>query len=155
MRSGCARVALRPGVPFPAVAFRADTLRGAPHGGGAHGAIIDFRLARRHVVNEFRRGRLSRLDVCDAHPELLRAAVNVGAPSTETCPICEDAQLVFVSYVFGARLPAHGRCITEQRELTKLSRQFDDLTCYVVEVCPSCRWNHLARTFRLGRKHAG
>ena len=25
----------------------------------------------------------------------------------------------------------------------------DELACYVVEVCPSCRWNHLARTFLL------
>ena len=38
---------------------------------------VDYRLARNAVVSEFRKGRLSRLDVCDAHPELLRAATNV------------------------------------------------------------------------------
>ena len=136
--------------------FRPDAVRGAS-GAGAGGAsgTIDFRLARRHIVNEFKRGRLSRLDVCDAHPELVRAAQNVGEASSEPCPICQESNLVFVSYVFGNRLPAHGRCITERGELVKLSRRHDELACYVVEVCPECRWNHLARTFRLGRKHAG
>ena len=129
-------------------------MRGA-EGGGVTGATVDFRLARRHLVNEYRRGRLSRIDVCDAHPELVRAAVNVGAPTPDMCPICEEHALVHVSYVFGARLPAHGRCVTELRDLVKLSRQYDELACYVVEVCPACHWNHLARMFRLGREHAG
>ena len=26
----------------------------------------------------------------------------------------------------------------------------EQLAAYVVEVCPSCSWNHLARTFQLG-----
>lgn len=138
-------------VPFRLVTFRPDAIRGAL--GGASG--VDYRLARRHLVNEYHRGRLSRVDVCDAHPELIRAAQHVGKAIDETCPICEEHQLVHVSYVFGARLPAHGRCITKLAELNKLSRQYDELACYVVEVCPHCRWNHLARMFHLGRKHAG
>jgi Family of unknown function (DUF5318) len=132
------------------VNFRPDTVRGA----SATSGTIDFRLARRHLVAEYHRGRLSRLDVCDAHPELLRAATNLGQPVDESCPICEEESLVHVSYVFGGRLPASGRCIATIKELTKLSRQYDELACYVVEVCPSCRWNHLARTFQLGRAHA-
>lgn len=59
--------------------------------------------------------------------------------------------MLLVSYVFGARMPAHGRCISADGELAKLNRTHDELTCYVVEVCPGCRWNHLARTFRFGR----
>ena len=51
---------------------------------------IDYRLARNMVVSEFRKGRLSRLDVCDAHPELLRAARNVGEPAIQDCPVCEQ-----------------------------------------------------------------
>lgn len=111
---------------------------------------IDYRLARRHVVDEFHRGRLSRLDVCDAHPELLRAARNVGDPTDQECPICEDATLVLVSFVFGARLPPSGRCVSSRQELAKLARRPTELACYVVEVCPACSWNHLARTFPLG-----
>jgi hypothetical protein len=66
------------------------------------------------------------------------------------CPICEEDQVVLVTYAFGARLPASGRCITTKGELDKLAKGRAQLACYVVEVCPSCSWNHLARTFLLG-----
>ena len=56
---------------------------------------------------------------------------------------------------FGPRLPAHGRCVTSRDELTKLARRAPELSCYVVEVCPDCEWNHLARTFLLGRRNRG
>lgn len=134
------------------MSFRPDAVRGAAGGGSG---TIDYRLARRHLIAEYRRGRMSRLDLCDAHPELVRAAQNVGEQTDEDCPICEEERLVRVSYVFGSRLPAHGRCITTKTELTRIARQQGDYACYVVEVCPACRWNHLARMFRLGRAHAG
>src|SRR5437867_1634416 len=75
-----------------AMTFRADLVRGA----GSNGVPgqVDYRLARQHVVAEFRRGRLSRLDVCDAHPELLRNARELGEPISQSCPICDDEQLV-------------------------------------------------------------
>lgn len=129
--------------------FRADSLRGAPAGASLPGQI-DYRLARNSILSEFRKGRLSRLDVCDAHPELLRAARNVGRPTNEECPICEAPGLVWVSYVFGSRLPAHGRCITSAEELAKLAQRPTELACYMVEVCPECSWNHLIRTFPIG-----
>jgi hypothetical protein len=110
---------------------------------------IDYRLARQAVVNQFRAGRLARHEVCDAHPELRRAAREVGRPTSQDCPICEDDTLVHVSYVFGPRLPRHGRCVTSAAELTKLARRRGRFACYVVEVCPACSWNHLARTFEL------
>ena len=111
---------------------------------------IDYRLVRSRVVDEFQRGRLSRHEVCDAQPELLRAAIHCGRPLGQDCPICEEGGLVLVSYVFGARLPAHGRCVTSARELARLERRTDALTGYLVEVCASCRWNHLLRSFPVG-----
>ena len=110
---------------------------------------VDYRLARNVVVSEYRKGHLSRLDVCDAHPELLRAAADAGEESQEDCPICEGVKLRLVSYVFGQRLPASGRCVASKKELAKLARPGRDLACYVVEVCPNCSWNHLAHTFSL------
>lgn len=110
---------------------------------------VDYRFARQHLISEFRKGRLAQHEVCDAHPELLRAAREVAQPSRERCPICEDAQLVLVSYVFGPRLPSFGRCITSAKELRTLAKRSGEYTCYVVEVCPECSWNHLARTFLL------
>lgn len=134
-------------MPLDPPAFKGAPTVGAPSGGGLPGEI-DYRLARQSLISEYRKGRLARHEVCDAQPELLRAARNVGEESSRSCPICEEASVVLVSYVFGPRMPAHGRCITTRTELQKLSRAAsDDLACYVVEVCPSCRWNHLARAF--------
>ncbi|MFN0092966.1 MAG: DUF5318 family protein [Acidimicrobiales bacterium] len=116
------------------------------------GGVIDFRLARRALVDQFRRGRLARHDVCDAHAELLRAAATCSRATAEDCPICESAKLVLVTYVFGPRLPSHGRCISAKRELVELGKREGPFTVYVVEVCASCSWNFLDRTYPLGRR---
>ncbi len=111
---------------------------------------MEYVLARNAVIREYHRGRLSRLDVCDAHPELLRAGRNLGRPSGESCPICEEADLVEVTFVFGARLPPGGRCVATQTELTRYWRRKDPVVCYVIEVCTECSWNHLTRMYPAG-----
>jgi hypothetical protein len=117
---------------------------------------IDYGLAKRVVVRDVRRGSLTREAVCDAHPELLRAARHIGQESGQACPICEQGPLRYVSYVFGDGLKsANGRCITDPNELERLGESFDELTCYLVEVCIDCSWNHLVRSSLLGRRHAG
>jgi len=133
-----------------AVSFRPETLRGA--GARPTAGMVDFRLARNSVVSEFRKARLSRLDVCDAHPELLRVATHLGRPAPEPCPICESPALVHVTYVFGPRIPASGRAVSSQAEMVKLDRGNRELTAYVVEVCAECSWNHLVRSLPLGRR---
>lgn len=124
--------------------FRPESVR-ATDGPGE----IDYRLARQSVLSEYRKGRLARHELCDAHPELVRAARECGDPTSLTCPVCEQERVVLVSYVFGPRLPAFGRCIASRRELQALAKRSGAHTCYVVEVCPGCSWNHLARTFLL------
>lgn len=108
---------------------------------------VEYRLARDSVVREYRRGRLSRLDVCDAQRELLRVAEHLGEQTSEPCPICEDEILVHVAFAFGPRLPASGRPIASRSELRTLARGRTDVSFYVVEVCASCHWNHLVRMF--------
>ena len=108
---------------------------------------VEYRLARDSIVREYRRGRLSRLDVCDAQPELLRVAGHLGTATAEVCPICEEASLVHVSFAFGPRLPPGGRAIASKSELRSLARGRDDVAFYVVEVCGECGWNHLVRMF--------
>ena len=107
---------------------------------------IEYRLARDATVRGFRRGQLSKLDVCDAQPELLRVATNLGQVTETECPICEEANLVNVLFAFGPRLPAQGRALESQTELRSLAKS-DDIIFYVVEVCTACRWNHLLRNF--------
>jgi hypothetical protein len=123
---------------------------GALRGSGDGRGQVDHRLARQHLINEYRRGRLAREQVCDAHPELIRAAKNVGTESTVSCPICEAANLRLVTYVFGARLPAHGRCVTTAKEMAVLDRRRDELSAYVVEACVECHWHHLRRVVPIG-----
>jgi hypothetical protein len=112
--------------------------------------VIDHRLARRAVITEYRKGRLARHQVCDAHPMLVRAASSVGVSTTTDCPICEADKLVHVTYVFGPRMPPSGRCISAPGELATLNKRADPLTAYIVEVCRSCSWHHLVRTLPIG-----
>jgi hypothetical protein len=119
---------------------------------------VDYTLQRRAVLREFRSGTRSRLDLCDAHPELMRAARYVGTRLAGECPVCEKVDLRLVSYVYGDGLRRHnanGRCVTDTAELERLGSKVDEFTCYEVEVCPDCSWNHLSRSYLLGRRHAG
>jgi Family of unknown function (DUF5318) len=128
------------------MAFSVGALRG---GEPPRRGIVDHRLARRMLINQVRLGRVSRTEVCDAHPELIRAARNVGVETAADCPICEESKLAIVTYVFGHRLPASGRCVTTAKELRELRRSTrgtgGEMTAYVVEACAGCRWHHLLR----------
>lgn len=128
--------------------FGPAAIRGSS-GGDLPGAV-DYRLLRQSVIADYRKKRLARHEVCDAHPELVRAAQEIGEPTRIDCPICEAAKVVLVTYVFGPRLPAFGRCITNKAEFAKLDRRAERSAAYVVEVCPSCAWNHLARVLPVG-----
>ncbi len=101
------------------------------------------------LLEEYRAGHVDRSDVCDAHPELKRAARNCGTPTQSICPICEDCAVVLVTYAFGARVAKSGRMVETAAELEALRAKVGALTCYVVEVCPSCSWNHLGKTFEV------
>jgi hypothetical protein len=113
-------------------------------------ARVEYRLVRNAVVREVRKGKIGQVDVCDAHPELLRAARNVGSPSGDDCPICEESGTVQVTYVFGSGLPPGGRCPGSASELNRLRRRAEPVLCYDVEVCPSCAWHHLIRKYPAG-----
>jgi hypothetical protein len=131
------------------MSFGPDSFRngGAP---GTRRGAVDHRLARLAVISEYRKGRLARHQVCDAHPELVRAAREIGEQTRTDCPICAEDKLVLVTYVFGPRLPPFGRCITTKAELRRLDTRSDDLNAYVVEVCRSCSWHHLLRVLPVG-----
>ena len=122
-------------------------------GGPPKSGRIEYRLVRESLLREFRRGRLGRTDVCDAQPELLRVARNLGRETSTECPICEECNLVHVTFAFGPRLPASGRALAPG-DLPKISRRPGELACYVVEVCTECSWNHLLSTFNVGRAAA-
>ena len=142
--------ASRPDVNLPAVATAASTgagcesaapvasladdvpARGDPRATGSRprAGVIDYRLARRASSSEYRKGRLARHEVCDAHPELLRAAaVRQRADRRWSARSARTTDVVLVTYVFGPRLPALGRCITTKAELAKLAKGRSQLAC--------------------------
>jgi hypothetical protein len=102
-----------------------------------------------------RKGLLGTTDVCDAHPELLRAARNIGIPDQAPCPICSHDTMRRVRYVYGDALKRdNGRVVYPEEWLSELAARHDQFTCYVVEVCTDCAWNHLIRSFAAGRHFA-
>ena len=64
-------------------------------------ATVDYSLAKRALINQVRTGLVSWTDICDAHPELMRAAEHVGEQTRRECPVCHDARLKLVTYVYG------------------------------------------------------
>lgn len=117
----------------------------AAHGNSAGGSI-DYRLARERAIFAYTSGEATRAEVCDAQSELMRNARECGRPTDVVCPICRETNTVEVTYVFGPRLPAAGRCMVTEADWDRIRRRSGNFTAYDVEVCPSCRWNHLLRT---------
>ena len=117
---------------------------------------MDYALARRSVVASVRRGVVASTEVCDAHPELLRAAKNIGEPGQAKCPICSHDSMRLVRYVYGDELGRNsGRVVYPPEWLKELVKEYEAFTCYVVEVCINCSWNHLVRSYVTGADPAG
>ena len=114
------------------------------------GAGIDYRLAREATLTAWRDGDVATSQICDAQRELRRNAEFCGNPIGSPCPVCEEPTLVEVTYVFGPRLPKHGRCVTSDKEMARLAARKTSSQGYVVEVCTDCGWNHLTRSRAIG-----
>jgi hypothetical protein len=110
--------------------------------------VVDYTLAKRALLRDWRQGLLSRLDICDAHPELLRAARYLGVEASRPCPVCRCNELRLLAYVYAdGKNGNNGRALVVQEALALAAQQRGG-ACYVVEVCTSCSWNHLSEAFR-------
>ncbi len=116
--------------------------------------VIDYTLAKRALLRDARIGVLGMTDVCDAHPELLRAAKHVGEPTKSDCPVCGKDKLVLLAYVYGDGLKAESGRVWSIATGLRMAAASPGSACYVVEVCRSCRWNHLREAFTARRKAA-
>src|ERR1700687_2996304 len=112
--------------------------------------VVDYALRRRSLLAEVYSGRTGVTEVCDANPYLLRAAKYHGKPSSVMCPICRKEQLTLVSWVFGDHLGAVSGSARTAQELVLLATRFDEFSVHVVEVCRTCSWNHLVKSYVLG-----
>ena len=112
--------------------------------------VVDYALRRRSLLAEVYSGRTGVTEVCDANPYLLRAAKFHGKLSSVMCPICRKEQLTLVSWVFGDHLGAVSGSARSAEELILLTTRFDEFSVHVVEVCRTCSWNHLVKSYVLG-----
>lgn len=113
---------------------------------------INYALQRRNTLEALRRPQrtLSRQDVCDADPLLMRAAQHHGEESPDSCPVCDKARLVTLNYTFGDQLGQYSGRIKSSEELDEMEPQFGEFKVCVVEVCLECGWNHLIHSYLLG-----
>ena len=111
---------------------------------------IDYRMQRRALLRDVAAGLRPREDVCDAHPDLVRAGIHIGSGVADECPMCATTALAHVTYVFdgkGTRNPG-GRAVPRE-SLARQAERHGDLTVYTVEVCTACHWHHLVESFLL------
>lgn len=113
---------------------------------------IDYRMARRALLHDVRNGLRSTRDVCDAHPDLLRAGRNVGEPIDDECPICERTDLRLVTYVFNDHVGKESGRVVARSGLGPMVQRYGALNVYVVEVCTECAWHHLRESYWVGRE---
>lgn len=114
---------------------------------------VDYRLARRASLRGWQRGLATEWDLCDAHPELVRAARHIGRATQSPCPVCDNAELRLVFYTFGPALRRENGRVRRPEDLPGLHDRFPEFECYVIEVCTDCSWNHLVRSFTGGFRH--
>ena len=109
--------------------------------------VVEYTLAKRALLRDARRGLLSRTELCDAHPELMRAARNVGEDTRRPCPVCDEFSLRLLAYVYADDLKQDNGRVWSIRQALTLAARSRNGACYVVEVCTACRWNHLHEAF--------
>ncbi|MGY1770223.1 DUF5318 family protein [Blastococcus sp. SYSU D00813] len=115
-------------------------------------SVVDYSLQRRAVLAGVQAGRTSLYEVCDASPYLTRAARYHGDPTEDPCPICRGHRLTLVSYVYGDTLGHVSGQAKTSVELARMDGKQEEFSVYEVEVCRGCGWNHLDRSYVLGRE---
>jgi hypothetical protein len=113
--------------------------------------VVDHALQRRALLAEVNAGRIDAAEVCDASPHLLRAAKFHGESTDAPCPICHKESMSLVSWVYGDELKHLSGSARTAEELTRMAGLFAEVRVHVVEVCHACHWNHLLRSYVLGR----
>ena len=113
--------------------------------------VVDYSLQKRALLRDVHSGRVGTYDVCDASPYLKNAARFHGEPTDERCPVCRLDNLTYVHYIYGDELKQSAGQARKLAELQVMAMTLREFQVFVVEICPSCAWNHLVEQFLLGR----
>jgi hypothetical protein len=96
-------------------------------------SVVDFGLARRATLESLRgAGPVTPEDACDPHPYLLRAARFHGEATERDCPVCRDARLVELSYVYGEQLGRYEGRLRSPGELAAMAHEHGEFRVYLV-----------------------
>jgi uncharacterized protein DUF5318 len=117
--------------------------------------VVDYTLAKRALLRAAGIGLLNSTDICDAHPELMRAARHVGEPTRNDCPVCGKEKLVLLAYVYGDTLKQENGRVWSIATGLRMAASHPGSSCYVVEVCRRCSWNHLREAYSARRTAVG
>lgn len=115
--------------------------------------VVNYAMQRRALLAEVYSGRVGVTEVCDATPYLLRAAKFHGEPISITCPMCRQEPLMLVSWVYGDVLKHAAGSARTADELNRMAALYEEFSVFVVEVCQTCRWNHLVQSYVLGARN--
>ena len=63
------------------------------------------------------------------------------------CPVCGKEKLVLLAYVYGDDLKNNNGRVWSLQTALRLAAAHAGSSCYVVEVCNACRWNHLSEAY--------
>ncbi len=113
-------------------------------------AVVDYTLHKRATLASLRTGFSSTTDVCDPDPYTLRAAKHHGEATNRLCPLCRRDPLVELGYTFGDELGPYSGRIKSAAEQEVMAREHGEFRVYVLEICQTCGWNHLHRSYVLG-----
>ena len=111
--------------------------------------------AKRAILRDSQVGLQSVNDLCDAHPELMRAAKYVGEPTRVDCPVCGKDKLVLLAYVYGDALKHDNGRVWSIDTGLRMAAANQGACCNVEEVCRVCQWNHLREAFTARRSAVG
>ncbi len=112
--------------------------------------LVDYALRRRSLLAQVTSGRVPVAEVCEASPYLMQAAKFHGVASETPCPVCRKENLTLVHWIYGDELGAAAGSARTPPELELLAQTYSEFTVHLVEVCRTCRWNHLVSSFVMG-----
>lgn len=115
-----------------------------------HGEV-DHSLLKRQRLQEYRAGKVSRRQICEATAQLVAAARFHGDVAPERCPICKGENLRVVKWIFGDNLGRRSGTACGDIELSGIVKEYGSCTVKEVEVCPDCKWSFLIRSLQVDR----
>lgn len=83
-------------------------------------------------------------DACDADFILRAAAEHHGTDAGRDCPVC-GAALREVKWVYSEKLGRRTGTARSTEEIERMVGEVGPVTVHFVEVCRSCKWNHLLK----------